>query len=297
MDEQLSFCFEQENQKRISSVDVAKMLGRRHDHVLRTIRDNIEKMKKLSIENIDAFFTETTYKSSSGVRPCFSVTKEGCYYLSSKMYGDSGVEFTAQFAKAFSENEQAMEEQAKVEPVEIVELEVVEVEDKQEEKAVACVEEPIEFTTSMQLQFMNEQVKLMSEMVKTMAELEYKMFLSEQNKTAVKQYAEELSNTVKYVPEEWRDFAKRSIAKIAEVSVLEIKTIWSEVYRELEAKEKVRLGTRLVHMKKECQDNKVPKKQIDRLNRLDVIEADKHLIESFVQIIKQKADNIGIKIG
>ena len=65
----------------INSKEVSKLIGKRHDNLLRTIRTEI---KKLS--NPDAFYVEATYTDGKGqLRECFEITIEGCKWLANKL--------------------------------------------------------------------------------------------------------------------------------------------------------------------------------------------------------------------
>ena len=68
------------------SKDVAQMLGKRHDNLLREIRNYV---KKMGAEATD-YFTEIP---TSGRGVTFSVTEAGCELLGSRLLGDAGREY------------------------------------------------------------------------------------------------------------------------------------------------------------------------------------------------------------
>ena len=62
----------------MSSVEIAELTGKRHDHVIRDIRN-------LLVQGVAApNFGESTYKDANQQdRPCFNLTKKGCLILAS----------------------------------------------------------------------------------------------------------------------------------------------------------------------------------------------------------------------
>lgn len=62
----------------MSSVEIAELTGKRHDHVIRDIRN-------LLVQGVAApNFGESTYKDANQqYRPCFNLTKKGCLILAS----------------------------------------------------------------------------------------------------------------------------------------------------------------------------------------------------------------------
>lgn len=68
----------------INSKEVSKLIGKRHDNLLRTIRTEI---KKLS--NPEAFYKEATYTDGKGhLRECFEITVEGVKWLANRLPAD-----------------------------------------------------------------------------------------------------------------------------------------------------------------------------------------------------------------
>ena len=62
----------------ITSLEVAELTGKRHDHVMRDIRNIISQLDEISRPN----FGESTYTSDRGKEyPIFNLTKEGCLCL------------------------------------------------------------------------------------------------------------------------------------------------------------------------------------------------------------------------
>ena len=89
----------------ISSIEVAEMVGKAHDKLLRDIRTYIEQLSLSKIGESD-FFTESTYKNERGKEyPCYNVTKKGCEFIAHKLTGVKGTEFTAKYINRFHDME------------------------------------------------------------------------------------------------------------------------------------------------------------------------------------------------
>lgn len=88
----------------VDSRQVAEMIGKRHDNLIRDIKsycDILSKTTDLKIEVSD-FFIESSYKDSTGrTLPCYLLTKKGCDMVANKMTGEKGVLFTAAYVTAF----------------------------------------------------------------------------------------------------------------------------------------------------------------------------------------------------
>lgn len=96
-------------QKTITSLEVADMVGKDHSKLLRDIRNYVEQLGQAKIGQSD-FFTESTYKNSQNKeQPCYLVTKKGCEFIAHKLTGVKGTEFTAKYINRFHD----MEEQVK----------------------------------------------------------------------------------------------------------------------------------------------------------------------------------------
>lgn len=107
--------FEKNGQLLTDSRNVAKMIGKRHDHLIRDISGYLKVMNGtdpkvgvsdsngLKIEPVD-FFIESTYKDDTGrTLPCYLLTKKGCDMVANKLTGQKGVLFTAAYVTAFEQ--------------------------------------------------------------------------------------------------------------------------------------------------------------------------------------------------
>ena len=84
-------------QKTITSVEVAEMVGKDHSKLLRDIRNYIDQFNQSKIGFVE-FFSESNYKDGKGeIRPCYLVTKKGCEFIAHKLTGVKGTEFTAKY--------------------------------------------------------------------------------------------------------------------------------------------------------------------------------------------------------
>ncbi|MDM7537502.1 Rha family transcriptional regulator [Lactococcus lactis] len=97
----------------LTSLEVAEMVGRRHDHVLADIRQIISDLGEPksggSSETIDinTFFVESTYRSAQNKElPCYLVTKQGCEVFGNRMTGAKGTQFTVGYVGRFNQMEQ-----------------------------------------------------------------------------------------------------------------------------------------------------------------------------------------------
>ena len=107
-----------QNKQVLTSIEVAEMVGRAHNEVLKDIRQIIEDLGKgnfpLSSESIDIkdFFEESMYLSMQNKKlPCFLVTKQGCEVYGNRMTGVKGTQFTFRYVNQFNKIEQQLKEQ------------------------------------------------------------------------------------------------------------------------------------------------------------------------------------------
>ncbi|MDK7929812.1 Rha family transcriptional regulator [Staphylococcus hominis] len=99
----------------IDSREVAEMVGKRHDHLIRDIKGYIEVLEenpKLGTRN---FFEESTYITNQNkIQPCYLLTKKGCDMVANKMTGSKGVMFTAMYVDAFHKMDEHIKQQAQI---------------------------------------------------------------------------------------------------------------------------------------------------------------------------------------
>lgn len=129
------------------SRDVADMVGREHNALLKSIRSYLQYLTQGGFARSE-FFIESTYEDATGrTLPNFLLTRKGCDMVANKMTGEKGVLFTAAYVTKFEEMEKHItaprplseKEQLKAsmrlsletsEEVEVIKVEVAELKDK-----------------------------------------------------------------------------------------------------------------------------------------------------------------------
>lgn len=92
----------------IDSRDVAQMVERNHNELMKSIRLYTQYLNEGEIPLVD-FFIESSYIDSKGQsRPNYLITKKGCDMIANKTTGKKGVLFTAAYVSAFEEMRQAL---------------------------------------------------------------------------------------------------------------------------------------------------------------------------------------------
>lgn len=67
------------NQLLVESREVAKLVGKEHDQLLRSIRGYIKVLDQSANLQTDDFFIESTYKNENNQSyPCYLLTRKGC---------------------------------------------------------------------------------------------------------------------------------------------------------------------------------------------------------------------------
>ncbi|MDV4192935.1 Rha family transcriptional regulator [Lactococcus lactis subsp. lactis] len=89
----------------LTSLEVAEMVGRDHNNVLKDIRNIIEQIG--AVKNYHTYFAEDVYKDIQGKdRPCFKLTKKGCELFGGRMSGAKGTHFAMDYIERFNQMEQ-----------------------------------------------------------------------------------------------------------------------------------------------------------------------------------------------
>jgi len=93
----------------VDSRQVAEVIGKRHDHLVRDIKKYCEYLTEPKI-GVSDFFIESTYQDSTGrTLPCYQITRKGCEMVANKMTGQKGTVFTALYVNAFHAMEQQLQ--------------------------------------------------------------------------------------------------------------------------------------------------------------------------------------------
>jgi len=89
----------------VDSREVATMVEKPHDQLMRSIRTYIEYLESAKMQSQN-FFIESTYLSAQNKeQPCYLISKKGCDMVANKMTGEKGVLFTATYVTKFEEME------------------------------------------------------------------------------------------------------------------------------------------------------------------------------------------------
>ncbi|KGL45647.1 Rha family transcriptional regulator [Listeriaceae bacterium FSL A5-0209] len=95
-----------EKSSTLNSREVAKMIGKRHDHLVRDIGSYVSYIGQNPKLGSDDFFIESSYETGTGKSyKCYELTKMGCEMVANKMTGSKGIQFTATYVKRFNELE------------------------------------------------------------------------------------------------------------------------------------------------------------------------------------------------
>lgn len=96
----------------LTSIEVSEMIGKNHKDLLRDIRRYVEQLGESKIAPTD-FFKESTYTSEQNKElSCYNITRKGCEFVSHKLTGIKGTEFTAKYINRFHDMEDKLEEQS-----------------------------------------------------------------------------------------------------------------------------------------------------------------------------------------
>ena len=91
--------------RKITSLEVAEMVGKEHKHVLRDIKLIIEQVGGESIFG-ESYFEESYYINSQNKRqPMYLLTKKGCELFGTRMTGEKGTQFALKYVQRFNEME------------------------------------------------------------------------------------------------------------------------------------------------------------------------------------------------
>jgi Rha family phage regulatory protein len=89
--------------KAISSKEVAEMLGKRHDNLLRDIRKYVGSLGDSAVE----YFYEGSYTDNlNKSRSCFMCTLKGCELMANRMIGEKSTKFKEDYSSKFEEEQE-----------------------------------------------------------------------------------------------------------------------------------------------------------------------------------------------
>lgn len=85
----------------VDSREVATLLHRPHNDLMKTIRTYCEYLGQGDFSQSDFFIPSTYTNAQNKEQPCYLLTKKGCDMVANKMTGEKGVLFTAAYITAF----------------------------------------------------------------------------------------------------------------------------------------------------------------------------------------------------
>lgn len=246
----------------LTSLEVAEMVGRRHDHVLADIRQIISDLGEPksggSSETIDinTFFVESTYRSAQNKElPCYLVTKQGCEVFGNRMTGAKGTQFTVGYVGRFNQMEQHIKQQPDISNL------------------------------SPELQMFNQ-------MFQAVANQEQKLL-------EVNDKVDNISEIVALNTANWRNETGNFIRKIAlkQGGGVAFKETNQQIYAEVERRGGFKFNIRLRNMQTRQIEKGYSKSAVKKLNKLDVIEADKKATQIYIQVVKEFAIKYQVELA
>jgi Rha family phage regulatory protein len=93
--------FEQNGKLMTDSREVAMMIDKPHNDLMKSIRSYIDHLNEGDFSRVDFFIDDTYIDGKGETRPCYLCTKKGCDMIANKLSGRKGTIFTAQYVSAF----------------------------------------------------------------------------------------------------------------------------------------------------------------------------------------------------
>lgn len=250
----------------IPSYEVAKMMGKEHKEIMWMIEGNekrgivgIKPTIEISAElHLSDYFIKSSYKDSMNrEKSSYECTKMGCEMLANKMTGEKGIIFTAKYVKRFNEMESTQ-----MQTIDTTEL-------------------------SPNLQ----SFKILFD---SMVEQELKQKQMEKDIKGLQNSLDNIQDLISLSKDNWRADVKNMVNKITYKTGINHKVVYDEVYKEIDNRFGVNLNTRLKNRKNNAIKNGVSKTKADKINKLDIINEDKLLIEAILIVIKDLAIKYGL---
>lgn len=94
----------------LDSREVATMVEKRHDHLIRDIDKYVVTISNSPNLGASNFFIESSYKQTGNGKSvrCYLLTRKGCEFVANKMTGKKGILFTANYINRFHEMEKEL---------------------------------------------------------------------------------------------------------------------------------------------------------------------------------------------
>ena len=105
--------FEHDHVDVVDSRQVAEMIGKPHNDLMKSIRTYCEYLGQGDFSQSDFFIPSVYTNSQNKEQPCYLLTKKGCDMVANKMTGEKGVLFTAAYVTAFEAMRKHIEGESK----------------------------------------------------------------------------------------------------------------------------------------------------------------------------------------
>lgn len=104
--------------RNITSLEVAEMVGRDHNEVLKDVRRIISQLAEGEIPQGEYFIESTYIDANKQKRPSFLITKKGCELYGTRMTGARGTQFAVKYIERFNQMESHIKQLPK-DPIEL----------------------------------------------------------------------------------------------------------------------------------------------------------------------------------
>lgn len=249
----------------INSLEIAEMVGRPHNDVMKDIRRIITQLgegKNSQSSNfvdhtfVESYFIESTYKNSQNKElPCFECTKKGCELYSTRMTGAKGTQFAVAYIERFNQMENHIKQQ-------------------------------------LDISNLSPELQMFQGLFQAVAnnELETKRIETKVNNIA---------DIVSLNTTDWRKESQHLIRQMAKAQggYGAYQEIHSEIYQELDRRANSNLSIRLENKRSRMARAGVSQTKINKTNKLDVIDENKRLLEIYLAVVKEFAIKYGVWKG
>lgn len=246
------------NQAVTSSRQVAEKFGKQHKNVLASIREILVAEKSAT-----KFYSETTFEYRGQKFPMYLMNRDGFSLLVMGFSGKEAIEWKIKYINAFNE----MENRLKGDPMK-------------------------------QLDIMEKQIAIMRQYGQQLMEHSGQI-------VSLNNAVNEVKNTIKGIKEledlnssNWRLKSRLVINRIAaNYPALDDTNVYSavrcEFYCRLEAEARCNLGRRLTNRKMRAKAAGASKSDLDKMNRMMIIDEDVRLINCAIAVLKKMAIEYG----
>lgn len=137
--------FTQGCQQVVDSREVADMIGKPHNDLMKSIRNYAQYISTAGDFSLSDFFIDSSYKDSTGRDlPCYLLTKKGCDMVANKMTGEKGILFTAAYVTAFEKMQKNLQTNLSNLSPQLQLLINMEMEQKRQAEQLATVEQKVD---------------------------------------------------------------------------------------------------------------------------------------------------------